>query len=456
MKKQIKNQNKRDIFDTDDIFRLFIKLAIPAIIGLVVMAIYNMVDRIFIGQAPELGMMGLAAANAAFPIMLATNAVGLLIANGGAILFSIFLGKNNREEAGNFQRTAFIMSVAAGLFIMIFGNIFMNQILKIMGGGPEVSKFTQQYLSIILYGTPFACISMFGNNFSRAQGNPNNAMVSMLIGAGFNIVFDYIFIMHMNMGMRGAAIATIGGQFLSAAWQLKFLFSDRSLIRLRIDRLGIKFADFKRVVSTGMPVFVVQIAGSVALSALNANAFAQAGDLGLSVISVVGALQMLVQMPVVGFIQAQLPIISYNYGAKNLPRIKKTLLYSILSSTFVLIVTAAFIQIFPEGFIRMFNQDAQLIKAAVPAIRTAFLMIPIIGLQAMLSSLFQATEHVFLSALLHTLRQIVVFVPLIYIMANIHGIRGVFMAIPIADTAALVITLVFAFGLIKKLRRVLA
>ena len=213
--------------ETKGILPLLVEFSVPAIIGMLVNAIYNVVDRMFIGNAPNLGAIGIAGITISYPITLVLMAISLMVGVGGATRFSISLGKKEKEKASIYQGNAVVLTVIFGLLLTIFGNIFINPILQILGASDTVMPYASDYLSIVLFGAVFQCVAMCGNNFSRAQGNPKNAMVSQLIGAGFNILFDYILIMQLHMGMQGAAIATIGGQFLSMIWQLCYLCSNR-------------------------------------------------------------------------------------------------------------------------------------------------------------------------------------------------------------------------------------
>lgn len=444
--------NEKEL-ESGKISTLFARFAIPAIIGMVVQAIYNLIDRIFIGRAPNLGDNALGGAAAAFPVMLITMSLGLWLANGGATLFSISLGAKNRKAAKEYQNHAFASCVIIGISITIFGLLFLEQILQKLGATELTIGFAKDYLEIILYGSVFSSISMFGNNFSRSQGNPKNAMVSMLIGASFNIVFDYILIIKLNMGMKGAALATIGGQFLSAMWQLWFLFGKRSLIPLKLKLFKFKYRILLNILSAGFPIFIVQTSASILTIFLNLKAGEYGSDAGLSTVAILSSVQMLVQMPIVGFIQGQVPIISYNYGAKNFERIKETLKYSILSSTVVLLISAIIIQVFTREIISLFNASESLAKLSEPAIKTAFLFIPAIGIQAMCSSLFQATGHVLQASILNILRQIILLLPLMAILSHIFKFNGIFMSLPISDLASSIITVIAAVFLLRKIKK---
>jgi Na+-driven multidrug efflux pump len=256
----MKNDDK---MGTKKVLPLLVEFSIPAIIGMLVNAIYNIVDRMFIGNAPELGSVGLAGISICYPVTLVLMAISLMIGMGGATRFSIALGQGKKEEAGKYMGNGLTLTIILGFLFMILGNLFLAPMLRLLGASKTVLPYAESYLSIILYGAVFQCVAMAGNNFSRAQGNPKNAMISQLIGAGFNILFDYILICLLHMGMEGAALATIGGQLLSALWQLAFLFGKRTIISLNISLLKLKLSVSKQIIQTGIPAFLMQISNSV-------------------------------------------------------------------------------------------------------------------------------------------------------------------------------------------------
>lgn len=290
---------------TKNILLLLIEFSLPAMIGMLVNAIYNIVDRMFIGNSPDLGSVGLAGISICYPVTLILMVISLMVGMGGATRFSIFLGRGDREKAGKYIGNALTITVIFGLVFMIFGNIFLEPLLKVLGASQTVLPYAKQYLSIILFGAVFQCVAMAGNNFSRAQGNPKNAMISQMLGAGFNILFDYILIMIFHMGMTGAALATIGGQCLSAIWQLTFLFGKRTIIPINRELLKLKMVYVTDIIKTGIPAFLMQISNSVLNIILNSTLVKYGGDVALSAIGIVTSVQTLLLMPITGLMQGQ-------------------------------------------------------------------------------------------------------------------------------------------------------
>ncbi len=423
------------------ILPLLFELSVPAMIGMLVNAIYNIVDRMFIGNAPHLGSMGLAGITISYPVTLVLMALSLMAGVGGATRFSIALGAKEDEKAKYFQGNALMITILFGLFFMVFGNIFMQPILKILGASSQILPYAKSYLSIILYGGVFQCVAMCGNNFSRAQGNAKNAMISQILGAGFNILFDYILIMKCHMGMEGAALATIGGQFLSMIWQLSFLFGKRSLIQCRFIHMKLKKKFAFLIIKTGIPAFLMQLSTSLLNIVINGTLGTYGGDTAISTIGIITSVQTLMLMPLKGMTQGQQPIMSYNYGAKCYERVKETLRYTIIGSTIIALSGFCIIELFPQTIISMFNQEYEIIKLGKIALRIWFICLPFVGCQTMCANFFQAVGKVKESSFLNLLRQCILLIPLIFILSSFFGLYGVFVAVPISDMLAFIITL---------------
>lgn len=426
---------------TGNVLKLLIEFSVPAIIGMLVNAIYNVVDRMFIGNAPGLGSVGLAGITITYPVTLVLMAIALMVGVGGATKFSISLGRGKREDAADFQGNALMLAVILGLAFMLFGNLLMDPILKVLGASDKVMPYATDYLSIILFGAVFQSVAMCGNNFSRAQGNPKNAMISMMIGAGFNIIFDFILIIQLGMGMKGAALATIGGQFLSAIWQLAYLFSNRSLIQLKIHDLKIKVNKCMQIIKTGIPAFMMQIANSLFNIVINGSLATYGGDIAVSTVGIIASFQTILLMPIVGISQGQQPLISYNFGAMKMDRVKQTLKFSIIGAT--IIATSGFIilQLFPQFIISMFNKESEVIALGSTAIRIWFIALPLLGAQMMCANFFQAIGRIRQASILNLIRQVLLLVPLILLFSRIFGLYGIFWAVPISDVSAFLITM---------------
>lgn len=431
----------KEKMENGKILPLLVGLSVPAIIGMLVNAIYNIVDRMFIGNAPHLGSLGLAGITISYPVTLILMALSLMAGVGGATRFSIALGAKQEDDAKFYQGNSLMITVIFGLIFMIFGNLFMNPILTVLGASESVLPHAKAYLSIILYGAVFQCVAMCGNNFSRAQGNARNAMVSQLLGAGFNILFDYILIVQLHMGMEGAALATIGGQFLSMVWQLSFLFGKRGLIQCQFAHMKLKKHFTYMIMKTGLPAFLMQMSTSLLNIVINGTLGRYGGDIAISTVGIITSVQTLMLMPLVGMTQGQQPLISYNFGAKCFDRVKETLKYTVIGSTIISVIGFLAIELFPAMIISMFNQEKEIIDLGSQALRIWFICLPIVGCQTMYANFFQAIGMVKQSSFLNLLRQCLLLIPLIILLSYIFGLYGVFLAVPIADLVAFIITM---------------
>jgi putative MATE family efflux protein len=443
---------EKERMETGKILPLLIELSIPAMIGMLVNAIYNIVDRIFIGNAPQLGSLGLAGITISYPVTLILMALSLMAGVGGATRFSIALGAKEDEKAKYYQGNALMITILFGLFFMIFGNIFMNPILNILGASEKVLPYAKSYLSIILFGAVFQCVAMCGNNFSRAQGNAKNAMISQVLGACFNIIFDYVLIVRLSMGMEGAALATIGGQFLSMVWQLAYLFGKRSLIQCKLSHMKLKMKYASHIIKTGIPAFLMQLSSSLLNIVINSTLSIYGGDTAISTVGIITSVQTLMLMPLTGMTQGQQPIISYNYGAKCYDRVKGTLKYTIIGATILSMFGFIIIQLFPSFIIEMFNQETEIIKLGSWALRVWFICLPLVGSQMMCANFFQAIGLVSKSSFLNLLRQCLLLIPFILILSSIFGLNGVFIAVPLADILAFIITMILIVKELKNLK----
>lgn len=434
------NKNR---LETDSIPKLLAEFSIPAIIGMLVNAIYNIVDRIFIGNDPELGSMGLAAVSITYPVTLVLLAFALMVGVGGSTRFSISLGKKENEKAKFFLGNGVTLAIMAGLLFMILGNVFIEPILRILGASSAVLPYATDYLSVILYGAVFQSVAMALNNFSRADGNPRNSMISMMIGAGFNIIFDYIFIVQMGWGMKGAAYATIGGQFLSMTWQLAYFLGPKANVQLAVQNMKLKAAYVKDILTTGIPAFLLQIANSVLNIVINASLVAYGGDIAISVAGIITSATTIIIMMVSGLIQGLQPIISYNTGADRTDRVKEALKIASIIGGIISTIGFLVFQFYPEFVITLFNQETAVVDLGVNAIRIWTAAFPLVGIQIVWASYFQAVGKVRLASFLNLARQIIFLIPLILILSPIFELNGIYVSVPLAEGLAFVVTFIF-------------
>lgn len=435
---------------TEKIPRLLMEFSIPAIIGMMVNGIYNIVDRIFIGNAPDLGSLGLAAVSITYPVTLVLLAFSLMVAVGGSTIFSISLGKNEEHKAQHFLGNAVGLAIILGTIFMIFGNLFIEPLLSFLGASPDVLPYAEDYLRIILFGAVFQSVAIALNNFARADGSPRISMISMLIGAGFNIVFDYIFIVQLGWGMAGAAYATIGGQFLSMLWQLNYFLRGKSNVSLKLKNMLPQKVYVTAILSIGIPAFMLQIANSILNIILNTTLVGYGGDVAVSVAGIITSAVTLIVMFVSGLIQGMQPITSFNYGAKKGDRVKEVLKWGTIIGGVITTIGFLAIQLFPEAVVMLFNQEPAVVELGVPAIRIWVLGFPLVGIQIVWANYFQAIGEVRLASFLNLMRQIIVLIPLIFIFSHLFGLYGIYFAVPTADLIAFGITSYFFRNQFKK------
>lgn len=431
-----------------NIGELLIEFSIPAIVGMLVNALYNIVDRIFIGRG--VGRLGIAGIFVGYPISLILMAFGMLIGLGGNALVSIRLGQKKEKEAEEILGNSFTLLLLISVGVGILGLLTLEPLLKAFGASETILPYSVDYMKIILFGAPLQAIGFGLNNFIRGEGNPKMAMGTMLIGAILNTILDPIFIFIFNMGIKGAALATIISQGASSIWVLSYFFKGKGLLNLKSENLKLKKSIIKEIISIGLAPFSMQIAASMVTVLLNNNLKNYGGDIATSSMAVINSITMLVLMPIFGINQGAQPIIGYNYGAKKYDRVKETLKLAILFATIIVTIGFIFTQTIPEKLIALFGKDEkELIQVASRAMRINLSMLPIIGFQVISANYFQAIGKPKQAMFLSLSRQVLVLIPALIILPRIFQLTGVWLAGPVSDIIASIITAQF---LIKDLK----
>ncbi|WP_437130752.1 MATE family efflux transporter [Peptostreptococcus russellii] len=435
---------------TEKISSLLYKFSLPAIIGMTVNALYNVVDRIFIGNSPNLGANGLAAITICFPAMIIMMSIGILFGQGGATLFSISLGKGDIEKADKALGNSTSLLIILGLFIMIFGQVFLDKLLIIFGASETVLPYAREYMRIILLGTLFQVIGMGMNNFLRADGKPKLAMTTMFIGAGINIILDPILIFGFNMGMSGAAIATITSQFVSMVWSIYHFLKKDAMHRIQKKYLKLEASLALEITSLGMPGFLLQLANSLLAFLLNTYLIRYGGDIAVSGMGIVNSLQTLLILPIIGLNQGLQPIVSFNYGAEKYDRVKRAVKLAIIAGLIISTVGFLLSRLIPELLVSLFNREPELMKFSVYALKIWFMGIIVAGFQIIAANFFQAIGMPKRAMVLTLLRQVIVLMPCIVIFSKYFGIDGVLYAAPVADITSATVTACFFIPFMKK------
>ncbi|QCX33515.1 MATE family efflux transporter [Caloramator sp. E03] len=433
--------------------RLLLKFSIPAIVGMIVNALYNIVDRIFVGQG--VGSLAISGIAITFPITTVIMAFGMLVGIGSTALVSIRLGQQRRDEAEKIVANALILLVIISLILTVFGLLYKRPILRSFGAGEAVIKYADDYITIILLGVIFQNVGFGMNNLIRADANPKTAMFTMLIGAIANTILDPIFIFVFHQGIKGAAIATIISQALSAAWVLLYFFGKRSMLKIHRKNLYLKKRIILSIFSIGISPFSMQLAASVVTIILNRSLAKYGGDISIAAMGIINSVSMLILMPIFGINQGAQPIIGYNYGAQKYDRVKKTLKLAIIAATSICIVGFIIVELFPVSIISIFNRtDNELIKIGSNGIRIFLAMLPIIGFQIVSSNYFQAVGKPKHSMFLSLSRQVIILIPLLLILPRIFKLKGVWLAGPSADFLSSLITAIFLYVEIRNLNHI--
>ena len=432
------------------IIKLIFKFSIPAIVGMLVNALYNVIDRIYIGHG--VGSLGIGGITVSFPIMLILMAFSMLIGVGANSLVAIRLGQNRKEEAEGIFCNAFTLLIISSLVLTVTGLLVMEPFLKLMGTSEQILPYAMDYLSIILFGAVFQSVGMGMNNFIRSEGNPKIAMNTMLVGAATNIVLDPIFIFIFKWGMKGAAIATVISQLVSAVWVLHYFLRGKSFLKINLTKMKLNPTYISKILALGAAPFTMQIAASILNFIMNRGLNTYGGDVAVSGMGIVNSVVTLMIMPIFGINQGVQPIIGYNYGARKFDRVKQAYRIAVIFATIIVVIGWITTRLFPEQLVYLFNKDdAELIAFGVKAIKRNLMFLPVIGFQIVSSNYFQATGRPKHSAFLGLSRQVLILIPALIILPRFFGLDGIISAGPLADITSSILTGIFIIIEMRKL-----
>ena len=445
-------QNSDEALGTLPIGRLLAKLAVPSMAAQLINMLYNVVDRIYIGNIPDIGAMALTGVGVTFPILLLVSAFAAFSGMGAAPLASIQLGAGDRPGAERILGNSLTMLLVTAAVLTAVFSIWKEPILYAFGASDNIIGYAVDYISIYLLGTVFVQLALGLNAFISAQGNATTAMLSVLIGAVLNIVLDPIFIFVLGMGVRGAALATILSQAVSALWVLSFLCSKRSVIRIRLANMKPCGRIVGRIASLGVAPFIMQSTESLVNITLNTGLQRFGGDLYVGSMTIMQSIMQMLVMPVNGISQGAQPIMSYNYGAKNYARVRETFRLLLKITMGVTVVCCLLLVLFPGVPARLFTQEQALIDLVVKTMPIFFAGIWAFGAQMACQTTFMALGQAKTSLFLALLRKIILLIPLAIILPRITGsVLGIYVAEPIADIVASCTTLTLFLARRKKL-----
>ncbi|MEI0489075.1 MATE family efflux transporter [Brachyspira pulli] len=433
--------------------RLLFQLALPAIAAQIINVLYNVVDRMYIGHIQDIGAMALTGVGVTMPVIMAVSAFAYLISMGGSPRASIMMGKQDYDKAeeilGNCAMTLIIISITLTIILLLFS----RPLLMIFGASEKTIIYALRYLRIYSIGTIFVQLALGLNTFITAQGKAKTSMFTVLIGAITNIILDPIFIFVFHMDVRGAALATIISQAISCIWILSFMTSKRTILKLKFKNLRISPSVILPCLALGFSPFIMQFTESVLFVSFNTSLLKYGGDLAVGAMTILSSIMQFSFLPIMGLTQGAQPIISYNYGANNLDRVKNTfkiLLISCVSFSTLMWVISEF---FPYLFVRIFTSDEELINYSIWALRIYMASSLIFGAQTACQQTFVALGNAKISAFLSILRKVILLIPLIFILPIFleDKVFAVLLAEPIADFLAVCTTVTMFTISFKKL-----
>ena len=438
---------------TESVGKLLLKYSVPAIIGMLVNALYNVVDRIFIGNIPGVGPLAITGVGVTMPIMSITLAFAMLIGIGCTTNISIKLGQGKKEDAQKIIGNGITLSIIISLILSIIGIVFGNQILHLFGASDQTLYYAKSYIYIILAGTVFNTLGFTLNNTIRGDGNPKLAATIMVVGCITNVILDAVLIFVFNLGIQGAAIATVISQIVTALWGLMYYVKGKSNLTFEKSSLKLDKSLVKSIIAIGIAPFSMQIATSLVQVISNTALKMYGGDLAIGAMATISSISMIFLMPIFGLNQGSQPIIGFNYGAKQYDRANKAFKISALISIVILTAGWVLVQLSPETVIGMFNKDPKLMDISVNGIRIYLFMIPIIGISITGSNYIQSVGKAKIATVLSLLRQVILLIPMILILPNFFGLNGVWYASPISDFLSTAITAYILYRELKSYKK---
>lgn len=439
----------------ESVGKLLFILAVPTITSQVVNALYNMVDRMYIGHIPEIGADALTGVGVCFPIIMIISAFAFLVGVGGSPRASIYMGKKDNDTAEKILGNCFTALIVCAIALTIIVLLFKEPLLYLFAASEDTIGYAMDYITIYAVGTIFVQLTLGLNAFISAQGFSKISMLTVIIGAVTNIVLDPIFIFLFDMGVKGAALATVFSQALSAAWAIWFLFSKHTVLRLRKENFKPSWKILAPCIALGVAPFVMQATESVLVLCFNSSLLAYGGKLAVGAMTILSSVMQFAMLPLQGLTQGGQPIISYNYGAKNAERVKKAFKLQTISCFAYAFILWALIILFPGMFVSIFTGDPALSEITIWALRIYMAAIFMMGLQISCQQTFIAFGNSKISAFLAVFRKIIVLIPLIYILPMIleDDVFAVFLAEPIADVIAVATTVTLFYKEFKKLQQ---
>lgn len=450
-------QDNKEMLGTAPIGKLLFRLALPTVVAQLINMLYNIVDRIYIGHMPEIGDVALTGVGVCMPIIMLVSAFAALVSSGGAPRASIFMGKKDQESAEKTLGGCFSLQIVLSVVLTVVLLLWNEELLLTFGASQNTIGYATDYMDIYAIGTIFVQLTLGMNAFITAQGFTKTSMCSVLIGAVANIILDPIFIYALDMGVKGAALATILSQAASCVWVVLFLCGKKTLLRLRRRNLLVSPKIVLPCLALGSAAFIMQGSESVISVCFNSSLQKYGGDVAVGAMTILTSVMQFAMLPLQGISQGAQPISSYNYGAKNADRVRKTFRLLLISCLTYSVVLWASVMLFPRAFAVIFATKAELLDFTTNVIRIYLGAMFVFGIQIACQMTFVSMGNAPSSVIVAVVRKFVLLLPLIYIMPHLmkDATLAVYMAEPIADVIAVTFTsILFHFQFRKSLRAI--
>ncbi|WP_432661855.1 MATE family efflux transporter [Wukongibacter baidiensis] len=444
-----KNQ-RAEMMENEKIPAILMKLAIPGIIAMLVNAVYNVVDTMFVGMLGNTSAIG--AVSVAFPLFMIIAAFGQMFGVGAGSYISRLLGEKNKELADKTTSTTFFTSLVCGIAFTIVGTILIEPLLKMFGATTTIMPFAKEYSLVLVAGSVFTVCNMTLNNMIRAEGNAKYSMFAISLGAGLNIILDPIFMFGFDMGIKGAALATVLAQGISFIFLIRYFISGKSYIKIAFKYFTLSRKIYTEIMKIGIATFARQALSSLALGLINVAAMPY-GDAAVAAMGVTLRVVSIGMFVIFGYNQGFQPVVGYNYGAKKYNRLREAIKVSLKWTTSFAVVVTIVLMFFAEGIVAVFSKDPEVIAIGTKTIRAISLLFPLFGFQQVYASLFQALGKGKEALVLSLARQGIFLIPAVLILPKLFGLNGVIYSQTIADFFTIIVTAILAMSLNKSLRK---
>lgn len=435
--------------------KLIWKYAVPAIIGTIVIALYNIIDSIYIGHGENLGDHAIGGLGVLLPIMNLISGIGMLVGAGASTRTSIFLGQKDMKSANIVLGNSILLATALTFLLIIGMYAYMDPILIGIGATPQTFPFAKEFLLYYLPGNIFLTVNYALNSIMRASGYPKKAMYMMLIGVVANIILAPIFIFVLKWGMKGAAIATNISMAIGLGVVLKHFFNSSSIVYFHWKSLKPNYKIIWSIINVGFAPFFMLLAASVVVLFINNRLNVYGGSTAIEAYTIANRLIMVFIMVLVGLTQGMQPIIGYNFGAENMNRVKDTLTYSLKTGFFIGCLGFLFGLLFPELVVKPFNPSPKLAKEASLALQIMTITLPLSGIQMVISNFFQCIGKAVIAFILSMSRQFLLLVPSLFILPNYLNLNGVWYSIPLSDTISTILAIIIFFWQVRKIKNLI-